>query len=127
MITTTDQQTATREQVFALVAAGIGAGMPVPVGINIGDGLSHGRLEMFVRDDDPAAVELWASWLNLPAPAMVLCPMESGAHSHRSTGWFQPYEAIAHLHPDTGHQVAVKSYITVPAPADAEQVEAVAR
>ncbi|MEH1017854.1 hypothetical protein V6U90_32930 [Micromonospora sp. CPCC 206060] len=124
MTTTTDQPTATRDQVFALVAAGIAAGMPVPMGINIGEGISHGRLELFVRDDDPTAVELWATWLNLPAPAMVLCPMESGAHSHRSTGWFQPYEAMALQYPDTGHQVAVKSYITVPAPA--EQVEAVA-
>ena len=104
-----------------LTAAGIANGLPIPRDIEIGDTrLTVGRLSLHLGSDNQAAVEQWASWLDLPVPEMTLHPMRTDARPH-STGWFQPYRADALRHPATGHAVTVVTYVTVPAPTAAEQ------
>ncbi|SCL17795.1 hypothetical protein GA0070616_1360 [Micromonospora nigra] len=111
-----------RQAAWQLAADGVAAGLPIPEHTTIGDSAHNpGQVTLHLRDNDAEAVERWAAWLDLPAPEMTLSPIASKLHT---SGWFRPYEARTTRHPSTGHHVVVKTYVSVPAPAD---VEAVAR
>ncbi|MFY1703949.1 hypothetical protein ACN28G_19805 [Micromonospora sp. WMMA1923] len=104
-----------RRLAFDLVADGIDGGLPVPQRIEIGDAdCNRGDLTVHLGDDARDAADRWAACLGLPAPTMP----DHGPIPGQGR-WFQPYGARADRYPLTGRAVAVRTYVTVPAPAEA--------
>lgn len=107
-----------RRIAFNLAAKGIAAGLPVPHRVEVGGvPCNHGDLTLHFGDDDQAAAEQWAAWLNMPGPVMSgYGPIES------ANRWFKPYRTSTRDHEVTRQRVTVQTYVTVPAPADVEAV-----
>ncbi|SCL66976.1 hypothetical protein [Micromonospora peucetia] len=98
-----------RRRVFDVIAAGTAADLPVPYRVQIPD--DHRIVSVFLGNDNPDAVDRWATWLDLPRPQM------SGHLIESARRWFTTYQSETFEHPDLpGWQLQVVSYITVPAP-----------
>ncbi|SCL20445.1 hypothetical protein [Micromonospora inyonensis] len=113
-----DTTTDPRRKAFDLAAAGIAAGLPVPLYVRVAahDGPLPAGLTLQCGDDDTDTVDRWAAWLGLPRPALVDRPLDGSGGR-----WFQPYQSAGWNHPVTGGHTRVVSYCDVPAPADAER------
>lgn len=114
-----DTTTDPRRVAFDLAAAGIAAGLPVPLYVRVAphDGPLPAGLVIQCGDGDTDTVDRWAAWLGLPRPALVGRPLDGSGG-----GWFQPYESAGW--PTTGRHVRVTAHCDVPAPADIEGAEA---